>query len=291
MSAQVSILDSTLRDGAADPAVSFSGRERLEIASTLDAAGVAVLEIATPAHSEQEFRVAEELSLCVRDSALCCLSRSLPDEIERSAAALRKAAQPVLHIYIDAARTRRAHRGKAAEREVNDEIACAVKQARRLVSRVEFSPVAALEAEPNVLASLARAAFEAGSHTFNLSDTVGRATAADVARGFAAVTPVAREFPGTVLSFHGHNDSGRAVDNAVHAVACGARQVEVTLSGIGPRGGNTDFAAFLTSLEATGRGCGVERGAVETLADQIASVTRITRSKERRYGFSDSRDR
>ena len=44
-----------------------------------------------------------------------------------------------------------------------------------------------------------------------------------------------------ILSTHCHNDLGMATANTVQGVLNGARQVEVTMNGIGERAGNTSL--------------------------------------------------
>ena len=51
-----------------------------------------------------------------------------------------------------------------------------------------------------------------------------------------------------VLSVHCHNDLGLAVANSVAAVRAGARQVEVTVNGIGERAGNASLEEFVMAL-------------------------------------------
>jgi len=44
-----------------------------------------------------------------------------------------------------------------------------------------------------------------------------------------------------VVSLHGHNHLGRATENALAAIAIGVRQLEGTINGVGPAGGNTNL--------------------------------------------------
>ena len=51
-----------------------------------------------------------------------------------------------------------------------------------------------------------------------------------------------------VLSVHCHNDLGLAVANSLAAVQDGARQVEVTVNGIGERAGNAALEELVMAL-------------------------------------------
>ena len=43
------------------------------------------------------------------------------------------------------------------------------------------------------------------------------------------------------ISFHGHNNSGFALENSIKAAQSGAYSIDVTKDGIGRCGGNLDF--------------------------------------------------
>jgi 2-isopropylmalate synthase len=273
--APLTLFDSTLRDGAAQPGISFSLAEKLEIASALSEAGVAVLEVATPAASEDEVDAAQRIAAAVPHSSICCITRADPADINVAAAALRAATSPVLHVYIDAAKTRRAHRGPESLQEVELFVETIVAHARNRVERVEFSPVDASRAEPAVLASLLRAALRGGASTINISDTLGVAAPSEIESLFTQTRASLKD--DVALSFHGHDDSGRSVDNSLAAVAGGATQIEGTLCGIGPRGGNTDLLAFAAAY-AESRRDGSNESAVnldrlEEIARRVSQLT------------------
>src|SRR5690606_7209778 len=51
-----------------------------------------------------------------------------------------------------------------------------------------------------------------------------------------------------VISVHCHNDLGMATANALAGIRSGARQVEVTINGIGERAGNTALEEVVMTL-------------------------------------------
>ena len=63
-----------------------------------------------------------------------------------------------------------------------------------------------------------------------------------------------------VLSFHGQDDLGLATANALAAVRAGARQLEVTVNGIGERAGNTCFEEVVMALHVHAATLNVETG-------------------------------
>ena len=87
---------------------------------------------------------------------------------------------------------------------------------------------------------------EAGATTVNMPDTVGYAIPAEF--GPLIKRAVERVGSGAVISIHCHNDLGLAVANTLAAVQAGARQVEVTINGLGERAGNASLEEVVMAL-------------------------------------------
>ena len=87
---------------------------------------------------------------------------------------------------------------------------------------------------------------EAGASTLNIPDTVGYAIPSE----FGALVGRVRERIGdnAVISVHCHNDLGLATANTLAAVQAGARQVEVTINGLGERAGNASLEEVVMAL-------------------------------------------
>ena len=58
-----------------------------------------------------------------------------------------------------------------------------------------------------------------------------------------------------VISVHCHNDLGLAVANTLAALRAGARQVEVTVNGIGERAGNASLEEVVMALTCAATSC------------------------------------
>ena len=63
-----------------------------------------------------------------------------------------------------------------------------------------------------------------------------------------AETPGAGKGSGVIWSVHCHNDLGLATANTLAGIVAGARQVEVTINGIGERAGNTSLEEVVMAL-------------------------------------------
>ena len=90
------------------------------------------------------------------------------------------------------------------------------------------------------------AVVEAGASTINIPDTVGYAIPSE----FGALVGRAVALLGSqaTISVHCHNDLGLATANTLAAVQAGARQVEVTINGLGERAGNASLEEVVMAL-------------------------------------------
>ena len=90
------------------------------------------------------------------------------------------------------------------------------------------------------------AAVEAGASVINVPDTVGYTEPKE----YAAVIKQVVRLVGrrAIVSTHCHNDLGLATANTLAAVQAGARQVEVTVNGLGERAGNASLEEVVMAL-------------------------------------------
>ena len=110
---------------------------------------------------------------------------------------------------------------------------------------IEFSPEDAGRSDKAFLVQVLGAVVEAGATTLNIPDTVGYNTPQEYG---AIIQHLVQNVPGAdkiVISTHCHNDLGLATANTLSGVMNGARQVEVTINGIGERAGSSfTFSRF-----------------------------------------------
>ena len=147
-----------------------------------------------------------------------------------------------------------------------------VALARSLCEDVEFSPEDAGRSDPEFLYQVLAAAIEAGATTLNIPDTVGYTTPEEFG---ALIAGIRANVPGAdrvIISAHCHNDLGLATANTLAAVQNGARQVEVTVNGIGERAGNTSLEEVVMALHTRPQVYGV-RTNIDTT--QIARASRL----------------
>jgi 2-isopropylmalate synthase len=108
---------------------------------------------------------------------------------------------------------------------------------------------------PEVLTTLFRAAIDHGAARLCLSDTVGHATP-DGVRNLIQFTRHVIAGTGRTdvgIDWHGHNDRGLALENAIWAFEYGADRVHATGLGIGERVGNAQMELLLLNLKLLGQ--------------------------------------
>ena len=116
----------------------------------------------------------------------------------------------------------------------------AVKYARKYVDDVEFYCEDAGRTENEYLARVVEAVIKAGATVVNIPDTTGYCLPDEYGAKIKYLMEHVDGIEKAILSTHCHNDLGMATANTVQGVLNGARQVEVTINGIGERAGNTD---------------------------------------------------
>ncbi len=137
---------------------------------------------------------------------------------------------------------------------------------------MEFSAEDACRTEPGFLCEVFAAAVGAGATTLNVPDTVGYATPLEMDRRIRTVRANVPGIEHVTLSVHCHDDLGMATANTLAAVGAGARQVEVTINGVGERAGNTALEEVVMALHTRAAFFGLETGIDTT---QIHKTSRL----------------
>jgi 2-isopropylmalate synthase len=140
------------------------------------------------------------------------------------------------------------HKLRMSRDEVLETVGDMVQYARGLCQDVEFSPEDAGRSDPEFLVKVLEVAIQAGATTLNIPDTVGYTTPQEYG---ALIRHLREHVPGgkdVIFSLHCHNDLGLATANTLAGLQNGARQIEVTLNGIGERAGNTSLEETVMAL-------------------------------------------
>lgn len=125
-----------------------------------------------------------------------------------------------------------------------------VALARKHGLPVTFVTEDTIRSKPSTLERLFKAAIDEGVTGLCLCDTVGHATE-DGTRALVAWTKqlVSRSGAKVRIDWHGHNDRGLSLANALAAFHAGADRIHGTLLGIGERVGNTALDQLLVNFK------------------------------------------
>jgi len=276
----VRFFDTTLRDGEQSPGASLTSTEKLEIARALARLGVDVIEAGFPAASPDDFqgvqRIAKDVGVSKsaerRTPSICGLARALRGDIDTAWEAIKPAEKPCIHTFLATSPVHMKYKLDMTPEEVIFQVGEMVTYARSLCEDVEFSPEDAARSDPEFLYQVLEQAIKAGASTLNIPDTVGYATPEefrDLIAGIITNTPGIEK---AVLSVHCHDDLGLASANTLAGIQAGARQVEVTMNGIGERAGNTSLEEIAMALFTRQGVYQLETGIDTT---QISRVSRL----------------
>jgi 2-isopropylmalate synthase len=236
---KVHILDSTLREGEQGAGVSFTTRQRLQIAWMLDYFGVDSIEV-SPVISRSHFESCSEMVNAGLSAQIVAHARALKQDIDTvlrcgasSAAIYHSVSDIHLRYKLNVDFEDAVRRGVEA-----------VEYAKSHGLKLRFTLEDASRASPDRLIEYAKAMEDAGADRLSIPDTVGVMTPG----GMYRLVKLVRESVDIPLDVHCHNDLGLSLANALAGVEAGADQVHTTVGGMGERSGITDLAQLAVTL-------------------------------------------
>lgn len=249
MSDKVYVFDTTLRDGEQVPGCQLSTPEKVEIAKELEILGVDIIEAGFPISSPMDFNSVIEISKAVSDPVICALTRSVEKDIDFAADALKFAKRKRIHTGIGSSDYHIKYKFKSTREEILERAVAATKYAKKYVEDVEFYCEDAGRTENEYLAKMVEAVIAAGATVVNIPDTTGYCLPEEYGEKIRFLKENVKGIDKAIISCHCHNDLGLATANTAAGVLNGARQVEVTINGIGERAGNTSLEEIAMILK------------------------------------------
>lgn len=243
------IFDTTLRDGEQVPGCQLNTIEKIEVAKSLEALGVDVIEAGFPVSSPGDFNSVVEISKAVTWPTICALTRAVEKDIEVAAEALKYAKKKRIHTGIGTSDFHIRHKFNSTQDEIVERAIAAVKYAKRFVEDVEFYAEDAGRTDNAYLARVVQAVINAGATVVNIPDTTGYCLPTEYGAKIKYLIDHV-DMKNAILSTHCHQDLGMATANSIMGVLNGARQVEVTINGIGERAGNTSLEEVVMAIKS-----------------------------------------
>ncbi len=249
----ISIYDTTLRDGAQREGISLSVDDKLKITTRLDDFGVHYIEGGWPGSNPKDAAFFDRVrDLKLKNSKIAAfgstVKRGARLEEDANIQALVNAGTPVVTLV-----------GKSWDLHVTDVLEVTLAENLRMIaSSVRYFKQLGKEviydaehffdgykANPEYALETVKAASDAGADVVVLCETNGGALpweVEDITRSVAAQLEVQ-------LGIHTHDDAGCGVANTLAAVRAGAAHIQGTINGYGERVGNANLCTILPDLQ------------------------------------------
>jgi 2-isopropylmalate synthase len=288
---RVELYDTTLRDGAQAPGLSYSVEDRMRILHKLDQLGVPLIEGGWPGANPRDtefFRLATKEKLHHAELVAFGMTRRAGERAEDSAI-LRELLDAGTGTVCFVGKSWDLHVEKALRTDLDEGVAMVrdtVRHLRAQGRRVFFDAEHFFDGyrgNAEYAVRVLEAAAEEGAERLVLCDTNGGTLPTDVAR---IVGEVRSRLDGVPLGIHTHNDAGCAVASALAAVEAGVLQVQGVVNGYGERTGNADLVPIAANLVLKMDADCLPDGAVEHLtevAHYVAEVANVAPDSRQPY--------
>ncbi|HOT65323.1 MAG: 2-isopropylmalate synthase [Dysgonomonadaceae bacterium] len=249
MMERIYVFDTTLRDGEQVPGCQLNTIEKIQVAKALELLGVDIIEAGFPISSPGDFNSVVEISKAVTWPVICALTRAVEKDIDVAAEALKFAKRKRIHTGIGTSDSHIKYKFNSNREEIIERAVKAVKHARKYVDDVEFYAEDAGRTENEYLARVVQAVIDAGATVVNIPDTTGYCFPDEYGAKIKYLIDNV-DLKNAILSTHCHQDLGMATANTISGIINGARQIEVTVNGIGERAGNTALEEVVMALKS-----------------------------------------
>lgn len=250
--------DETLRDGLQNPSVDDPNiDQKLRLLHLMADIGIHVADIGLPGSSKRAFddvlRMCKEITDNKLPIRVACAGRTVVGDITPMIEISQKAGMPVeIYTFIGSSPIR-----QFAEDWDMDTIlkrsAEAIDVGVKAGLPVAYVTEDTTRSRPEMLANLFKMAIDHGASRLCLCDTVGHATPDGVRNLIEFTKSVIVGCGAKVgIDWHGHNDRGLALENALWALEFGADRVHGCALGIGERVGNAQMELILLNLKLLG---------------------------------------
>jgi 2-isopropylmalate synthase len=239
---EIRILDSTLREGEQHPGVSFTNKQRIQIAWLLDSFGVNQIEI-SPVVSHDHFEATKTIIKQGLKADILAHVRALKSDVEVAIdcnATWVATYMGISDIHLSTKLKISREDAKIRALEVADFI-----KSHGLKSR--FTMEDASRTDPLFLVEMCKEMNSRGIERISIPDTVGIMRP----QGMYNMVKMVYDSIDTKVSsldVHCHNDVGLALANALSGCEAGANQIHTTIDGFGERTGIPSLAETAVAL-------------------------------------------
>lgn len=254
----VELCDETLRDGIQSPSVVDPPIEtKLEMIELMDKLGITIADIGLPGAGPRAVEDVTRIATHMRDNKLSmkanCAARTVVKDIEPIVRIRDTVGIPIAaYCFLGTSPIRQLAEHWDVDRllKTTDE---AIRFAVKEGLEVAFVTEDTIRSRPDTLDKLFRHVISLGVRRLTLCDTVGHATP-DGIRNLVDWTRnlIAGTGEDVKIDWHGHNDRGLGVSNALFALEYGCDRVHGTCLGVGERVGNASIDQLIVNLKLMG---------------------------------------
>ncbi len=230
---KIKILDSTLREGEQHPGVSFTVKQRIQIAWMLDYFGVDQIEI-SPVISKDHEEATKTIIKAGLSADIVTHGRAIKEDVD---VALRCDAS-WMATYMGISDIHLRSKLKIGREEALMRAVEVVEYMKSHGLKCRFTLEDASRADPEYIKRFVKELSNAKVDRISIPDTVGIM----IPRGMYNLVKMVKDTVDTPLDVHCHNDLGLALANALAGIDAGAEQIHTTIDGIGERNGIPSLA-------------------------------------------------
>ncbi|MBI5507410.1 MAG: 2-isopropylmalate synthase [Deltaproteobacteria bacterium] len=249
------VLDETLRDGVQSPsATDPTIAEKIELLHLIEAVGIQAASLGLPGAGERAYEHALALARAIGGQRLrlkpTCAARTTTKDIVPIARIVQATGVGIeVYTFIGSSPIRLYTQDWTVDLLLHH-----IEEAVRFALQEGLEVCVVLEdttrSKPQVLERIFRHAIDLGAKRLCIADTVGYSTPDGVHNIVRFVTSIIQSTGAPVrLDWHGHNDRGLAVANAIYALEYGVDRVHGTALGMGERVGNAALDQILVNLK------------------------------------------
>jgi len=238
----VTLFDTTLRDGEQSPGIALSVDDKVRLALALNELGVDTMEVGFAASGDAEKDTIRRIAELGTESKVCSLARCSKKDID----AVIDTGASHIHVFLATSDIHLKHKLKMTRAEVKAKAVESIEYAKSHGMTVQFSSEDATRTDLDFLKEMHVAVQDAGADSINVPDTVGVITP----QAMGSIIEELKKVTKVPMAVHCHNDLGLAVANSMAAVAAGAKQIHVCVNGLGERAGNAALEEVAVNLFA-----------------------------------------
>ncbi len=237
----ITIYDTTLRDGEQTPGVCLGTPEKLEIAKKLDELKIHQIEVGFPIVSKQEENSVRTIANEGLDADILVLSRTKKEDID---VAIDCGVDGII-TFMGTSDLHLEHKLKLSREQALNVCMQSIEHAKDHGIFVAFSAEDATRTDFDFLKRIYKKAEDYGVDRVHIADTVGAINP----QGMEFLVTELRSHLKTEIGLHCHNDFGFALSNCISGLLAGANAISTTMNGIGERAGNTPLEEIVMALK------------------------------------------